>query len=1120
MQLIKRVTLLYQAGSSTKVYEIDLCQVGENRYVVNSRYGRQGTVLKETSETVTAISLEKAQTLFDRLVNAKISKGYREINGEVVPAPIATPSLETPIEPPIEIPAEVSIDSSDARSQAVLNRLVAILNAGVPSEVKTHKALGRTSRRDRRSVVLDGTGKPLTNRNASRKSTRDRLQQPVDRVIWRAGALKIAAAALLLVRFLNTSSHPIRNYAIAWALGWCGDATVIPTLEALYQNSATPDSVKRIAFEAVLKLADESKKAEMRSQLIEQLPIMLKDALHRYDNAEQFAAVLQTYLNSEDIFRFAAIELLYQIDREHIRPVLLDVLRTIPFGHNYFQRVRHIFKIAEYRQDAEAFAILAKRFDREKPTDPYTQTREYRNPMTGEHMVMVIENGVKHKFAFGEQPEFSNTQIYSQKTRNYLQRRVWRSLRKLGELNDPTYIKLATSILLQHADADAEQIRESVYYNYDRNWRRQESARITWDIYASYFTFNHILYEHSPRYILKDNAKAWRCVPPYKPGHPEPQVREEAFPSLWAQHPSALLQLLLESECHPVHHFAVKAMRSCQQFCAELELEKLIKILDCPYEVTAQLGFELARSRYQSNRPDGELILAVANCTFAPARTEAYRWINAQRDRFLTEDIPLIAGLIVSKQAETRTFARQLLNAVMGSAILNEFVIRSLIGHAIALILSLNSNQADQASSAAETLLFNFSLQLRSLGLEIILDLLRHPLSEVQALGAQILVNHEINVIDLPSGLLDALLESPYDNVRVLGVRLFGQLPDRLLLERIELILTLATHAITEFRTAIRPTIQRLAHGDPPQSREFSLKLAAQFVEVLLAPETHEGVHKFVGQVLQTELSEWMSAASQETTMQLLEAKSTAAQEVAGSILLANVSIWAERFTTAAIAQFSGHEVRSVRLAAYAMCQQTLQRLHRQPDELIAALPFLESRWDDARLFGFRLFGELLQPSDFSPAVIVSICDSIRADVRAFGRDLVSRCFKATDGQEYLVKFSEHPSADMQLFATNYLENYAANNPSRLQELAPYFTRVLAQVNRGRITKQRVFAFLDREAITSEAAAHIVAQILTKQSVAIAIGDKAKALETLLKIHLTYPKIPLPIKVASVPTKS
>ena len=139
MQIIKRTTLLYQAGSSAKVYEIDLCQIGDNRYVVNSRYGKQDTVLKEKSETVTAVSLEQVQKLCDRLVNAKVSKGYRDATGEA--SAISTPIASSP-PPPIEIPID-----SDARIQAILNRLVAILNLGVPTGVATRQVSSRSSGR-------------------------------------------------------------------------------------------------------------------------------------------------------------------------------------------------------------------------------------------------------------------------------------------------------------------------------------------------------------------------------------------------------------------------------------------------------------------------------------------------------------------------------------------------------------------------------------------------------------------------------------------------------------------------------------------------------------------------------------------------------------------------------------------------------------------------------------------------------------------------------------------------------------------------------------------------------------------------------------------------------------
>ena len=81
-----------------------------------------------------------------------------------------------------------------------------------------------------------------------------------------------------------------------------------------------------------------------------------------------------------------------------------------------------------------------------------------------------------------------------------------------------------------------------------------------------------------------------------------------------------------------------------------------------------------------------------------------------------------------------------------------------------------------------------------------------------------------------------------------------------------------------------------------------------------------------------------------------------------------------------------------------------------------------------------------------------------------FGRDIVTSNFKEEYGQEYLLKFSEHPSADMQMFVTNYLETYAVDDEERLSKLIPYFVTVLSGVNKGRVAKKRIFQFLEAEA--------------------------------------------------------
>lgn len=41
MRLVKQTFLYFKEGNSDKVYEIDLCDVGNDKYVVNIRYGRR-----------------------------------------------------------------------------------------------------------------------------------------------------------------------------------------------------------------------------------------------------------------------------------------------------------------------------------------------------------------------------------------------------------------------------------------------------------------------------------------------------------------------------------------------------------------------------------------------------------------------------------------------------------------------------------------------------------------------------------------------------------------------------------------------------------------------------------------------------------------------------------------------------------------------------------------------------------------------------------------------------------------------------------------------------------------------------------------------------------------------
>ncbi|MFB2938624.1 WGR domain-containing protein [Aerosakkonemataceae cyanobacterium BLCC-F154] len=1056
MQLIKRTTLHYQEGTSDKVYEVDLCLVGSDRYVVNFRYGRRGANLKEGVKTEQPVTLAQAEKVFDKLVSEKTKKGYQDVSSTLV--------TETPA------PKTLNPPNPDTQKQAILTR--------------------------------------LADRNGNK--------WPLERVIWRAGELKITEAVPELLKLIGTG-EPLRDYCIAWALGSCDDKTALPTLKNLYQNPQTSEFVRRISWEAAFKLSEEIEKENLRSQKIAELPTPLQE-LAKNGSAIEFTNALTEYLKTCDYQGFTVLDTIYQINNENVRPALLEILRTAPFKPNYFKQIRHIFKIAEYRLDAEVFGIIAYRVEKEKAN--FRSDRNLINLPEGEQLVRY---GYKYnsntrrwdkvdRDEVLEELKSSNSRIaYSNFTRQYLQQRIWRTLRELGERGDNNYVKMAASILLQYSDKDAQPAKQTNFSRWQRfnnNWQTVTVSK-SWDIFAGYLTFNHILYENSHRYEYRENNKAWLCKENYKPGDEEPNVREEAFPKLWEQQPTELLNLLLESNCQPVHQFAIKALRECSQFCTELDTATIVKLLNKPYEVTARFAFELAQSLYNSAAPNLELVLALASCVIPEARTTAFRWIEETREPFLA-DANLIASLVTNSFADTRQFARQLLN----SSILNENTAKLLIVKIITEILALPNDAGEKAKDIAETLLTCFTPQLRTLGMSIIQDLLRYPVLEVQELGARILVNHETSAENLPPGLIDSLIVSEYESIRGLGIRIFGQLPDSTLLNQYSLLMAMATHELADIRNAIRPVIRRLA----TDNSEFAARLATEIIDILMISKTKEEVSQYLVRFLKEDLPEWMTNISKDTALRLLKAKSSATQELAGYVIIANADRWAEEFETMEIVKLADNEILSVREAAREIFLKNLPRFRGNEAEMLSGVRIVESKWEDTQEFGFRLFNTFFTAEDLTPSVLITLCDSIKEEVRSFGRNLVTRYFQEADRQEYLLKFSEHPAADMQLFVTNYLESYAVNDPEKLEELTPYFITVLSLVNRGSVAKKRIFAFLNGEAQKSLEAATVVAEIMTRQSATMVIADKAAAIECMVNIKRTYPDLELPILVKEFKT--
>ena len=211
MRLVRQTTLYFREGKSDKVYEIDLCEAGEGEYVVNFRYGRRGTRLRDGTKTPFPESLDKAESIYDKLVTSKKAKGYSE---------------------------EIEASTSEAKPSA--------------AEIAVVQAVGTTAQQAKVKHYLSSP----------------RHLWPLSRVVWRAGELGLTDTAST-IEALPRNGH-LDDYLVAWTLGKLESPDCVPTLRELRDSEFR--SVRRIAGEALLRCLSGAEKRDFEDHLESALP--------------------------------------------------------------------------------------------------------------------------------------------------------------------------------------------------------------------------------------------------------------------------------------------------------------------------------------------------------------------------------------------------------------------------------------------------------------------------------------------------------------------------------------------------------------------------------------------------------------------------------------------------------------------------------------------------------------------------------------------------------------------------------------------------------------------------------------------------------------------------------
>lgn len=1016
MKLVRQVRLRYQQGSSDKVYEVDLCEVVADRYVVNFRYGRHGGVLKDGSKTPLPVQLDEAERVFDKLVESKVKKGYVDV-GTGIPRPSTTPASAPPATP---------IVVADPRH----TRLLALI-----------------------------------------QDPRQGWTNNLDRILFRAGELRVEGANDLLVGMAIGQSNK-RIWNVVRALMRCGDSTALSVLFSVWESPAHAGHVRHLAAHAILALAP----AEEGERFLERNREQIDADVLRAFEAEEHDELLELLEIAPE-----QLELLHLCCRGPQRDKLLALLRRVPVRPPLWRPLRRIFKAAEASIDLEVYGLLVYRLQTARAT--------YR-PGWGQYVYVPQLGRVKRT-----DPRLG----FSSSTRRYMVRRGWRTLRRLGEAGVASdYAKLAAGVLLAVTDDDARPPRRSSSYDW---YARQE--RVWWTPrFGHLWAFNKILFSNSPQHTDNPRNLTFRLAPGVSPDA-QGSARTEAFPELWDQQPGALVLLLQRSRCAEVQAFAARAFRDNPDAWPRVPTSDLLQMFASPYASAAQLAAEIAISRYDRNDPDLELVLALASSPHEVARSTALGWIRENPPVFLAS-VDFAVGIVLNHQEQTRRTALDVLGATTMVAEHARIVVEAVIDHA----LQVDPGDEDATPTlrdATGVLLSAFSPELRTISLDVIARLAAHPAEGVAELGAKILLGHDTRPVALPDELLAAVMTSPFPVVRGIGIRLYGELPEAVLAERFRVLCDLLTNHHPDVRHAARPLITRLAGGNPAFAR-----IVIQALIPAICVAGPEGMHADVVALLRGELAAFTSSLSTDAIVSLLRATEGVVQELGGDLLREHVD--PSSLSLSQICDLASSEIRTIRQASWAMLESRLEEARQQPEVL---LKVLDADWEDSRSFAFHLVDQLVGPDTLSPELAIAICDSVRPDVQAFGRRIVTRMFGSEAGPTYLLKLSQHPSAEMQQFASAWLDVHVDGDPERLQHLVPYLVGVMTRPNQGRIAKARVMAFLEAEAQRGEASARIISGILTGLAATGAVTYRAAAIAVLVDIQRRYPELETPLTLRS-----
>ena len=1031
MKIIQTANLVLRQ-SRERSYIIELGEVGTDRYLVNYRYGFSGGELKEGTRTPDPVDLETAERIFESLIQTRTTQGYE-------PAGEQTPWDDTP-----GGPSAVAPDTGDPRAARMLYLLE---RAG--------------------SMADSGAAK----------------------LIWRIGQTKLTTATAALAAFRHDAG-PMASRVLPYALYRCGHGTpeaIIPALDAL-----AGDDDPAVHMPACITLSALGDPVQEARKIANDLPLAVAGALQT--NHASAVAQITGYLSlaagqaqrarlpagsdfgSEQQDTIVALFLLSRHAPE-ARALVIDVLRQTPFSPFLFRGLRRVFKAAEAFDDPEIFGLFAYRFDETRQNFSSRGSYIYdRN--TG-------QGGAKDR-AFGK----DDTRLaWSDKTRAYFRRRIWRDLRKRAELNDPAYVTLATACLLETGDTEPQARAISRY-----SWAARSVVTTYYPPLGHRFALNHIMHGKGARLVTKPGALYWGNAG----SAPAPATaREEPFAHLWDAQPQALLRLLTEAKAEEVRAFAGRALIENGLFCLDLPAATLAHLLRGDSDATYEFALEVARIQLARR---GDTVGALIPALFATGRKDAVELAQTAltlKPALATGDEALAADLFLSVSDVTADWLDTFWTQHAAAAQLPD-LIDALAYQAENHDWPFATLDPDKARMrlAASLITKHFGDAVRSAPADRLIALSRAPEIPPKLLAILLAAARSdgINTFD-PA----ALAEEDDPDLQAAGAQMLAGADLNALKGREDLILAFLQSPVAASRTAAVTATGRLANHHEP-SAEI---LATGIVPILYRAEVHEGVREDA--ILAAREDAVMASLVRDGSKlawPMLRAKAEPARRI-GSEILQHLD--PHRFSLRKTARIGTNDQAIARKWAVEALETRIDQVAAEPEQVFA---LLDGEWPDSREAAYHLIRTKLDPSEWEPETVVALCDCVTPPAQAFGREMLGRAFSDANADIFLRRLSEHPSNSFRLTVARLIRDHAAGDPAKLRDVEPALRTILSRVFSSRAAKGQAYAFIAEEIERGEPASlEIFGGLLERISATCAIGDRARIMALIVQLKSRAPDL-------------